>query len=142
MKTHMANAQTVDRKWFLVDANGKTLGRLASELAFRLRGKHKPDFTPHVDGGDYFVVVNVEKIKVTGNKFEDKIYYRHTGYPGGIKEENFADLQARKPEKILMKAVKNMLPKGPLGRDMLTKLKVYAGTDHPHEAQQPANIDL
>lgn len=142
MKTYMANAATIDPKWYVVDASGMTLGRLASELALRLRGKHKAVFTPHVDTGDFFVVINVEKIRVTGNKTQDKMYYRHSGYPGGIKEANFADMQARTPERILEIAVKGMLPKGPLGRQMLRKLKIYAGTEHPHQAQQPEEIKL
>lgn len=142
MKTYMANAEVIDQKWYLVDATDMTLGRLASQLASRLRGKHKVEFTPHVDTGDFFVVVNADKIRVTGNKTQDKIYYRHSGYPGGIKAENFANLQARVPERILEIAVKGMLPKGPLGRQMLRKLKVYAEEQHPHQAQQPEKIDL
>lgn len=142
MKTYMANAETVNPKWFLVDANGLTLGRLASQLALRLRGKHKAEFTPHVDTGDFFVVINADKIRVTGKKTQDKMYYRHTGYPGGIKQENFADMQARVPTRILEIAVKGMLPKGPLGRQMLRKLKIYAGGEHPHQAQQPEKINL
>jgi large subunit ribosomal protein L13 len=142
MKTMMANANTVTPRWYLVDANEKTLGRLASDIAKRLRGKHKPEYTPHVDTGDYRIVVNVDKLKVTGNKTQDKMYYRHTGYPGGLKQENFADLHARKPERVLELAVKGMLPKGPLGRAMFKKLKIYAGTEHPHGAQQPEKIDI
>lgn len=142
MKTYMANAQTVEQKWYLVDATDKTLGRLASELAVRLRGKHKPEFTPHCDCGDFMVVINVDKIKVTGNKADDKIYYRHSGYPGGIKSETLTELRNRAPERVLMLAVKNMLPKGPLGRQMLRKLKIFAGGEHPHAAQQPQTIDL
>ena len=142
MKTYMANAQTIDHKWYVVDATGKTLGRLASELALRLRGKHKADFTPHVAMGDYFVVVNADKLEVTGKKADDKIYYRHSGYPGGLKEETFSELLARKPEQVLELAVKRMLPKGPLGREMFRFLKVYAGNEHPHTAQKPKKVEL
>lgn len=142
MKTFVAKPETVKREWFVVDATDKTLGRLATEIARRLRGKHKPEFTPHVDTGDYIVVVNVEKLTVTGNKAENKMYYRHTGYPGGLKETNFNKLQAHKPEMILEKAVKGMLPKGPLGRAMFRKLKVYAGAEHMHAAQQPTVLDI
>lgn len=142
MKTTMANANTVTPRWYLVDASEKTLGRLASEVAKRLRGKHKPEFTPHVDTGDYIVVVNVDQLKVTGNKAEGKMYYHHTGYPGGIKQESFEQLHARKPGQVLELAVKGMLPKGPLGRAMFRKLKVYAGNVHPHEAQQPELIEI
>lgn len=142
MKTYMAASGSVKQHWYLVDASGKTLGRLASELALRLRGKHKAEFTPHTDTGDFFVVVNVEKIKVTGNKTTDKKYYRHSGYPGGLKTMNFEELLQKHPELILEKAVKGMLPKGPLGRQMLKKLKLYAGTEHPHEAQKPRAIDF
>lgn len=137
MKTFSAKPHEVKRDWFVVDATDKVLGRLASELARRLRGKHKPEFTPHVDTGDYLVVVNVEKLRVTGAKAQDKKYYRHSGYPGGIYETNFAKLQQRFPDRVLFKAVKGMLPKGPLGFSMLKKLKVYAGSSHPHAAQQP-----
>lgn len=142
MKTFTAKPESVQRDWFIIDAEGKTLGRLATEVARRLRGKHKPEYTPHVDTGDYIVIINAEKVTVTGNKFNDKMYYRHSGYPGGIKEINFADLQARKPEMIIEKAVKGMLPKGPLGRAMFRKLKVYAGVDHKHAAQQPQVLDI
>jgi len=142
MTTFMANAATVDQRWYLVDAKGKTLGRLASALASRLRGKHKPEYTPHVDTGDFFVVINAEKIAVTGNKVEDKLYHRHTGYPGGIKTQNFAEMQEKKPARVLELAVKGMLPRGPLGRDMLGKLKVFAGDTHPHTAQKPEKIEL
>jgi large subunit ribosomal protein L13 len=142
MKTFVATPSTIKREWFVVDATDKTLGRLATEIASRLRGKHKPEYTPHMDTGDYIVVVNVEKITVTGNKAEGKIYYAHTGYPGGLKETNFSKLQAKKPEMILEKAVKGMLPKGPLGRAMFRKLKVYAGTEHNHVAQQPTVLDI
>jgi large subunit ribosomal protein L13 len=142
MKTYMAATDSVKKYWYLVDASGKTLGRLASELAYRLRGKHKVEFTPHTDTGDFFVVVNIEKIKVTGKKMTDKKYYWHTGYPGGIKSINFQDLLTKHPERVLEKAVKGMLPRGPLGRKMLKKLKVYAGEQHPHEAQKPRVIQL
>lgn len=142
MKTYMANAQNTENNWYLVDAANQTLGRLASKLASRLRGKHKPEFTPHTDTGDYLVVVNVDKLKVTGNKANDKIYYRHSGYTGSMKSESFQQLHARKPEQVLEIAIKGMLPKGPLGRDMMRKLKLYAGVEHPHQAQQPEKIDL
>jgi large subunit ribosomal protein L13 len=142
MKTVSTRPQDVDHSWFVVDAENKTLGRLATEVALRLRGKHKPEYTPHVDTGDYIVVVNADKIRVTGNKFNDKMYYRHSGYPGGIKEMNFKDMQDRHPERILEKAVKGMLPKNPLGRAMFKKLKVYAGAEHPHAAQQPQPLEI
>jgi large subunit ribosomal protein L13 len=142
MKTFSAKAETVKRDWLVVDADGKTLGRLCSEVARRLRGKHKPEFTPHVDTGDYIVVVNVEKLRVTGAKAEDKKYYRHSTYPGGIYETNFTKLQARHPDRVLKLAVKGMLPKGPLGYAMIKKLKCYAGPSHPHSAQQPAALDI
>ncbi|HBD11292.1 MAG TPA: 50S ribosomal protein L13 [Porticoccaceae bacterium] len=142
MKTFSAKAETVQRDWFVVDATDKTLGRLASDIASRLRGKHKPEYTPHVDTGDYIVVVNCEKIRVTGKKFTDKIYYHHTGYPGGIKDISFEKLLEKAPERILQKAVKGMLPKGPLGRTMFKKLKVYAGDAHPHAAQQPQPLNI
>jgi large subunit ribosomal protein L13 len=134
MKTFSAKPHEVQHDWFVVDAKDKVLGRLATEIARRLRGKHKAIYTPHVDTGDYIVVVNVEKLKVTGNKAQDKMYYRHTGYPGGINETNFAKLQQRFPGRILEKAVKGMLPKGPLGYAMLKKMKCYAGGAHPHTA--------
>ena len=142
MKTFSAKAETVERDWFVVDADGKTLGRLATEVASRLRGKHKPEFTPHVDTGDYIVIVNAEKITVTGNKAKGKIYYSYTGYPGGIKDITFEKLIEKAPERVLEKAVKGMLPRGPLGREMFRKLKVYVGADHPHSAQQPQTLDL
>lgn len=142
MKTYMAATNSVKQRWYLVDASGQTLGRLASKLALGLRGKTKPEFTPHTDTGDFYVVVNVEKISVTGNKVEDKKYYRHSGHMGGLKTMNFKEMLDKKPELILEKAVKGMLPKGPLGRQMLKKLKLYAGTEHPHEAQKPRSIDL
>jgi large subunit ribosomal protein L13 len=142
MKTFSAKSHEVARDWYLVDASGKVLGRLASALAHRLRGKHKPEFTPHVDTGDYIVVVNAEKLRVTGNKARDKLYHRHSTYPGGIYTTNFAKLQARHPTRVLEKAVKGMLPKGPLGYAMLRKMKVYAGAAHPHDAQQPKVLEL
>ena len=142
MKTFVAKPETVQRDWYVVDAADKTLGRLAAEIALRLRGKHKPEYTPHVDTGDYIVVVNAEKIAVTGNKAKDKIYYSHSGYPGGLKDTTFEKLIAKKPEMVLEKAVKGMLPKGPLGRAMFRKLKVYADTEHNHAAQQPQVLDI
>jgi large subunit ribosomal protein L13 len=142
MKTFSAKSHEVKREWLLVDASGKVLGRLAAEIARRLRGKHKPEFTPHVDTGDFIIVTNVEKLRVTGNKAEDKMYYRHTGFPGGIYETNFKKLQQRFPARILEKAVKGMLPKGPLGYAMLKKMKCYAGDVHPHAAQQPKVLEL
>ena len=142
MKTFSAKAQEVQHDWILVDAADKVLGRLASQIATRLRGKHKAIYTPHVDTGDFVVVVNAEKVRVTGNKAQDKMYYRHTGFPGGIYETNFIKMQQRHPQRLLQKAVRGMLPKGPLGYAMLSKLKVYAGATHPHAAQQPKPIDL
>lgn len=142
MKTYSAKAETVQRDWYVVDAEGKTLGRLATEIASRLRGKHKPEFTPHVDTGDYIVVVNAEKIAVTGNKASDKIYYSHTEYPGGIKDINFKGLIEKAPERVIQSAVKGMLPRGPLGREMFRKLKIYVGSEHPHSAQQPQQLDV
>ena len=142
MKTFSAKPHEVDRGWYIVDADGKVLGRLAAELARRLRGKHKPEFTPHVDTGDYIVVVNAEKLRVTGNKARDKIYHRHSGYPGGIYSTSFEKLHARHPTRVLEKAVKGMLPKGPLGYAMLRKMKVYAGAAHPHAAQQPKALEI
>ncbi|MCC5883559.1 MULTISPECIES: 50S ribosomal protein L13 [Billgrantia] len=142
MKTFTAKPQSVQRDWYVVDAADKTLGRLATEIARRLRGKHKPEFTPHVDTGDYIVVVNAEKVKVTGNKAKAKTYYRHTGYPGGLRSMNFEKMIAHAPERVIESAVKGMLPKGPLGRAMYTKLKVYAGAEHPHAAQQPQELNI
>jgi large subunit ribosomal protein L13 len=142
MKTISMRAQDVQRSWLVVDAENKTLGRLATEIARRLRGKHKPEYTPHVDTGDYVIVVNAEKVRVTGNKTTDKIYYRHSGYPGGIKAISFEHLREKHPERIIEKAVKGMLPRNPLGRAMFRKLKVYAGGEHPHSAQQPQLLDL
>ncbi|MBS3797289.1 MULTISPECIES: 50S ribosomal protein L13 [Pseudoalteromonas] len=142
MKTFVAKPESVKRDWYVVDAEGKTLGRIATEIARRLRGKHKAEYTPHVDTGDYIIVINAEKVTVTGNKTQDKMYYAHTGFPGGLKSINFEKLQAKKPEMIIEKAVKGMLPRGPLGRAMYRKLKVYAGTEHNHAAQQPQVLDI
>jgi len=142
MKTYSAKAESVERDWFLIDADGKTLGRLATEIARRLRGKHKAVYTPHVDTGDYIVVINAEKVKVTGNKAKDKIYYNHSGYMGGLKQINFEDLIQKAPERVIETAVKGMLPKNPLGRAMFRKLKVYAGTQHKHAAQQPQVLEI
>ena len=142
MKTFSANESSITREWFVVDATGKTLGRMATEIARRLRGKHKAEYTPHFDTGDYIVVVNAEKVTVTGNKFEDKTYYHHTGYVGNLKSIKFKDLQAKKPEEIIKKAVRGMLPKGPLGRTMAKKMKVFAGSEHTHSAQQPKVLDI
>ncbi|MDF2940279.1 MAG: ribosomal protein [Gammaproteobacteria bacterium] len=140
MKTFSARNETVKRDWYVVDANGVTLGKLAAQVASRLKGKHKPEYTPHTDAGDYIVVLNAEKIKVTGNKAKDKMYYHHTGHPGGIKSVSFERLIQYKPEQIIETAVKGMLPNNPLGREMYRKLKVYAGTEHPHTAQQPQKL--
>jgi len=137
MNSFMANPAKVERKWYVVDATGYTLGRLASEVAKVLRGKNKPVFTPHVDTGDYVIVVNADKIKVTGKKLDQKIYYHHSDYVGGMKETTLREMLAKKPEKVVELAVKGMLPKGPLGREMFTKLHVYAGAEHPHTAQKP-----
>ena len=137
MKTFSAKAHEVNRDWYVVDAEGKTLGRLASEVARRLRGKHKPIYTPHVDTGDYIIVVNADKVHVTGKKASDKIYYHHTGYIGNLKSASFDQMQAKAPGRVIELAVKGMLPKNPLGRAMYRKLKVYAGPDHSHAAQQP-----
>ncbi|MGO3443907.1 MAG: 50S ribosomal protein L13 [Pseudoalteromonas distincta] len=142
MKTFVAKPETVKRDWYVVDAEGKTLGRIATEIAHRLRGKHKVEYTPHVDTGDYIIVINAEKVTVTGNKFKNKVYYSHSGFPGGLKSTTFDKLQAAKPEMIIEKAVKGMLPRGPLGRAMYRKLKVYAGTEHNHAAQQPQVLDI
>ena len=142
MKTFSAKPETVKRDWFVIDAEDKVLGRLATEIARRLRGKHKAEYTPHVDTGDYIVVINADKVAVTGNKMKNKMYHHHTGYPGGLKSVNFEKLQATKPEMIIEKAVKGMLPKNPLGRDMFRKLKVYAGSEHNHVAQQPKALEI
>lgn len=137
MKTYMANPDKLEKKWYLVDADGQTLGRLASEVAKVLRGKNKPEFTPFVDTGDYVIVINADKIKVSGKKLDQKIYYKHSGYVGGLREFTLREMMQRKPEKVIELAVKGMLPKGPLGREMLTKLHVYAGSEQPHAAQKP-----
>ena len=137
MKTYMANPDKIERKWYVVDAAGCTLGRLSSEVAKILRGKNKPEFTPHIDTGDYVIVVNAEKVKVTGKKLEQKIYYRHSGYVGGMKETTLKEMLQKHPERVVEFAVKGMLPKGPLGRQMYTKLHVYAGPEHKHAAQKP-----
>lgn len=142
MKTFSAKPQDVRREWHLVDATDKTLGRLASEVALRLRGKHKPTYTPHVDTGDHIVVVNAEKIRVTGNKLEDKVYHHHTGYIGNLKSEPLGQLMKRHPERAIERAVKGMLPKNKLGRAMYRKLHVYVGPEHPHSAQQPQALDV
>ena len=140
MKTFMASTAAVERKWYVVDAEGKTLGRLSSEIAKILRGKHKPIFTPHIDTGDYIIVVNAEKVKVTGKKLNQKIYYHHSGYVGGLKQTTLKEMLAKKPERVIELAVKGMLPKGPLGRQMYKKLFVYAGPEHKHAAQKPETL--
>lgn len=142
MKTVSVRAEDVRREWLIIDAENQTLGRLATEVASRLRGKHKAEFTPHVDTGDYIIIVNAEKIRVTGNKEDGKKYYRHSGFPGGIKETSLGKMRQTYPERIIEKAVKGMLPKNPLGRAMYRKLKVYAGSEHPHAAQQPKVLEL
>ena len=142
MKTFMASTAAVERKWYVVDAEGKTLGRLSSEIAKILRGKHKPIFTPHIDTGDYIIVVNAEKVKVTGKKLDQKIYYSHSDYVGGMKQTTLKEMMAKKPEKVVELAVKGMLPKGPLGRSMMTKLHVYAGPDHEQAAQKPEALEI
>ena len=142
MKTYFATNETVNNAWYVVDATDKVLGRLASQIAKVLRGKHKPEYTPHADNGDYVIVINADKIKVTGNKAQDKIYYRHTGFPGGLKEMTFEKMHAKDAVRVIEIAVKGMLPKNPLGRDMLGKLKVYVGSEHPHTAQQPVALNL
>lgn len=141
MKSYMATPQTAEREWFVVDAQGKTLGRLASQIATILRGKHKPTFTPHVDTGDFVIVVNAEKVRLTGRKLDQKHYYWYSGYPGGIKGRSARQMLARKPEEVLKRAVKGMLPRTTLGRNMLRKMKVYAGAEHPHQAQQPKPLE-
>jgi large subunit ribosomal protein L13 len=142
MKTFSAKAHEVKRDWYVVDASNKVLGRLATEIAHRLRGKHKAEYTPHVDTGDYIVVTNAEKVTVTGKKFSDKVYYHHTGHPGGIKSITFEKLQKKNPARIIELAVKGMLPKNPLGREMYRKLKIYVGAEHPHGAQQPKQLEI
>ncbi|HZH61644.1 50S ribosomal protein L13 [Metabacillus halosaccharovorans] len=140
--TFMANAANIERKWYVVDAEGKTLGRLASEVASILRGKHKPTYTPHVDTGDHVILINAEKIELTGKKLTDKIYYRHSQFPGGLKSRTALEMRTNYPEKMLELAIKGMLPKGSLGRQMAKKLHVYAGSEHPHQAQQPEVYEL
>ena len=142
MKTFSAKKHDIDRNWYLVDAQNKTLGRLSTEIAKRLRGKHKPIYTPHVDTGDYIVVVNASKIRVTGNKMTDKVYYKHTGYIGNLKSENLETMLEKYPEKVLMKSVRGMLPKNKVGRAMIKKLRVFAGPEHTHIAQQPESLKL
>ncbi|MDY2790649.1 MAG: 50S ribosomal protein L13 [Lachnospiraceae bacterium] len=142
MKSYMASPSTIERQWYVVDATGHTLGRLASEIASILRGKNKPTFTPHIDTGDYVVVVNADKIKVTGKKMNQKVYYNYTGYVGGLKETTLKEKLAKKPEDVLYLAVKGMLPKGPLGRQMIKKLHVYAGPEHEQQAQQPKELEI
>lgn len=141
-KTFTAKPSTITRDWYVVDAEGKTLGRLASEVARRLRGKHKPEFTPHIDTGDYIIVINADKVAVTGKKRLDKVYYRHTGYIGNLKSATFDEMQAKNPGKVIELAVKGMLPRGPLGRAQLKKLKIYAGSEHQHSAQQPIALEI
>ena len=142
MKSFMASPSTIERKWYVVDATGHTLGRLASEIASILRGKNKPTYTPHVDTGDYVIVVNADKIQVTGKKLDQKVYYNHSDYVGGMKETTLREKMAKKPEDVIYLAVKGMLPKGPLGREMITKLHVYAGADHKHQAQKPEVLEI
>ena len=142
MKTYSANSETVKREWFVIDATDKVLGRLSTEIAHRLRGKHKPEYTPHVDTGDYIVVINAEKVRVTGNKETDKMYHHHTGYIGSLKSINLAKMRATHPDRIIKHSVKGMLPKNSLGRAMFKKLKVYAGSSHEHAAQQPKPLEI
>ena len=142
MKSFMASPSTIERKWYVVDATGHTLGRLASEIASILRGKNKPTYTPHIDTGDYVIVVNADKIQVTGKKLDQKVYYNHSDYVGGMKETTLREKMAKKPEDVIYLAVKGMLPKGPLGREMITKLHVYAGADHKHQAQKPEGLEI
>lgn len=142
MKSFMASPSTIERKWYVVDATGHTLGRLASEIASILRGKNKPTYTPHIDTGDYVIVVNADKIQVTGKKLDQKVYYNHSDYVGGMKETTLREKMAKKPDDVIYLAVKGMLPKGPLGREMITKLHVYAGADHKHQAQKPEVLEI
>lgn len=142
MKSFMASPSTIERKWYVVDATGHTLGRLASEIASILRGKNKPTYTPHIDTGDYVIVVNADKIQVTGKKLDQKVYYNHSDFVGGMKETTLREKMAKKPEDVIYLAVKGMLPKGPLGREMITKLHVYAGADHKHQAQKPEVLEI
>ena len=140
--TYMAKPNEIERKWYVVDASGQTLGRLASQVAAILRGKHKPIYTPHIDTGDHVIIINAEKVELTGNKWQDKKYYRHSGHPGGLKVRTARELKEKHPERLLELAIRGMLPKGPLGRKMFKKLHVYAGSEHPHQAQQPEVLDL
>ncbi len=142
MTTYTATPKDITRDWYIIDASGKILGRLATEIARRLRGKHKPEYTPHMDTGDYIIVINAREVAVSGNKATGKLYYRHSGYPGGLKTISFEKLRQRKPERLIEAAVKGMLPRGPLGRDMFRKLKVYADANHRHAAQQPQPLDI
>jgi large subunit ribosomal protein L13 len=142
MKSFMASPATIEKKWYVVDATGHTLGRLSSEIASILRGKNKPTFTPHIDTGDYVIVVNADKVKVTGKKLQQKIYYNHSDYPGGMRETTLAEMMAKKPTEVITLAVKGMLPKGPLGRSMITKLHVFAGPEHDHAAQKPEVLEI
>ncbi|RJQ43902.1 MAG: 50S ribosomal protein L13 [Gaiellales bacterium] len=142
MKTYVAKPSTINRDWYVVDASGMRLGRLATRVADTLRGKNKPDYTPHIDTGDFVVVVNAGKIAVTGNKLEDKIYYRHTGYPGGLKQRTLAEMLEKQPEEVIRKAVRGMMPKNRLSRAQLKKLKIYSGASHPHEAQKPVEMEI
>jgi large subunit ribosomal protein L13 len=142
MKTFVANPSTRQRDWYVVDAEGKTLGRLATQIAETLRGKHKPEYTPHIDTGDFVIVINAEKVAVTGNKLRDKRYWRHSGYPGGIRSRTLGEMLERRPEEVIRKAVRGMLPRNRLARKQLTKLKIYAGPDHPHAAQQPTEMEV
>jgi large subunit ribosomal protein L13 len=142
MKTYVATPENRDREWLVVDAEGQTLGRLATQLADALRGKRKPEYTPHCDTGDFVVVVNADKVKVTGNKLRDKLYYRHSGYPGGLRSRSLEEMLERQPEEVVRKAVRGMLPRNRLARQQLTKLKVYAGPDHPHSAQRPKPMEI
>ena len=142
MKTYVAKPSTIEKKWYVVDAKGKTLGRLATVVADTLRGKRKPIYTPNIDTGDFVIMINAEQIVVTGNKPEQKMYYHHSGYPGGLKEESYAKLQARRPEEIIRRAVKGMLPHNTLGRAQIRKLKIYTGAEHPHEAQMPVPLEI
>lgn len=142
MKSYMASPATIDKKWYVVDAAGQTLGRLSSEIAKVLRGKNKPTYTPFIDTGDYVIVVNADKVKVTGRKLQQKIYFSHSKYPGGVREVTLAEMLAKKPAEVIIHAVKGMLPKGPLGRSMITKLHVYAGPEHPHAAQKPETLEF
>lgn len=142
MKTYFANKENAENKWYVVDAAEKVLGRLSTQIAMRLRGKHKPEYTPHADTGDYIIVINASQIKVTGDKAQSKVYYDHSGFPGGLKETTFEKMQEKDPIRVIERAVKGMLPRNPLGRAMLSKLKVYAGAEHPHTAQQPEVLNL